>query len=150
MTYTRGLSLVSILVSLAIIASISFFILDVFTEYNARQSLLTDTAQVTSLLREARERTLTSDKRSQYGVYVSATGTELFRGGVYDSSLVEEKHLFSPSVMATTTFSGGASVVFERLTGEVLNAGTIVLYLRSATTTIRTISISPSGLIGAE
>ncbi len=140
----------SILVSLAIIASISFFILDVFTEYNARQSLLTDTAQVTSLLREARERTLTSDDRSQYGVHMTATGTELFKGGVYNSSFVEEVHLFSRSIMATTTFSTGTSVVFERLTGEALNTGTIVLYLRSATTTTRTISVSSSGLIGAE
>lgn len=142
-----GISVIELLIVVAIIVLVAILSWRAFISYGEQQSLLSETTEVVSLIREARERTIASDNRSQYGVRISGTSTALFRGGSYSTEGVEEVHVFTSRIMATTTPSLGTDVVFSRLTGEVVQAGDVILYLKNATTTKRTITITDAGLI---
>ena len=143
-----GFTLVELLISIAVIAIISGSIFLGYGAISRNAELKTSTFKVVDVLSLARTRTLASLGASNYGVHFEQTQYALFKGTTYNA--LDPDTIFYPlpsSVeIGTITLSGGAvDVVFERLTGETAQAGSVRLQLAADASKYRTISIIGSG-----
>lgn len=105
----------------------------------AREKILTELAR-------ARAKTLGSEANASYGIHFEETRVLMFKGALYSASDPENKETKLPPgvTIRTIALGGGSEVVFERLTGKALAAGTITLTAAGASQDI-TITIYSSG-----
>lgn len=145
----HGFTVIETLVVVAIIALTVTIIAISFSKLNASQALDKSATLITSTLDEARSLTLSSKDDSQYGVYLEASRIVLFRGTTYSSSdpanVITNLHPLV-GLRNITLSGGGTSVVFKRLTGDTLEAGTMEVFLNASPETFRTITISSTGI----
>ena len=147
---TRGVTVIELMMAIAIMTVIVAIVYLSFTKLNSSQALDKGTLLVTSVLDEARSKTLSSKNDAQYGVYFDDLKVVLFRGAVYSSSDPNNIETFLDrriGIKDIALSGGGSSTVFARLTGKASKSGTLKVYLRSATTTTKTINISGTGII---
>ena len=100
-------------------------------------------------MREARGQTLSSENSSQYGVHFTSSKITLFTGSSYivGTSTNQDFNLTSTDTILTITLTGGGNdIVFNRLTGETTQNGTVVVSSTLATTT-RTVTIYKTGVV---
>ena len=143
-------SMVEVVVMLAIVALAVSVVMVGFGKVNSKQALEGSALLVTSILNEARAMTLSSVEASQYGVYLSDSAVTLFIGSTYsagaDGNVVTSLNPLT-GISQVSLSGGGSSVVFNRLTGATAQPGSFRVYLRSATTTYRTVTINSTGVI---
>ena len=145
----RGVSLVELLVVIAILAILSVMTFQTFLKLNSTKAIETDAFRVLLELQEARSLTVSSKNAHQYGVHFATTSVTLFEGASFDSasSTNVTTALNSAVVVASTTFTGaGVDVIFQRLTGETSESGTVTLSLVAASSTSKTITIYKTGV----
>ncbi len=145
----KGFSLLEIVIVLTILTIISFIVVTVFSSFNSAQGLEKDTQSIMAYLDEAKSKTLSSRDASQHGVHFASTTVTLFRGSVYNPADAENRifNLNSTVVIRGTALTGGGSdVVFNRLTGETSQYGTITVFSNRASTT-RTVTIYKTGSV---
>lgn len=147
-----GMTLIEILVVVAIaviltgIATLSFY------NFHSGQSLPNTVDEVTSLLNEARSRTLSGDSGLQYGVHIQSTSTILFSGAAYSSTSTTNKIILNDSmvVIASTTLQGGGTdIIFNKLTGETNQYGTFIIKNSATAVGQKTITVSKTGLVSS-
>jgi len=146
----RGFTLVEILISIAVLIVISFGIFRVFNSFDENQALQKDAAKVISVLEKARQQTLFSRDSSQYGVHFNINQVVLFKGDFYSSSDEDNVRttLHSKVNISSKNLSGGGDeVVFERLSGETNQGGTITLQNRLDASKAIVVTIEGTGLI---
>lgn len=146
---SQGLTLAEILIALAIISIISALMLGAFASYRGNQGLSKDTEMVVEVLRQARVQTLVSKNASPYGVHFATSSIVLFAGTSYSPGLSSNVtfELMSPrAAISTSLLGGGSDVVFDRLTGETSQSGSVTLSSSAASTT-KTIVIYKTGTI---
>lgn len=105
---------------------------------------------VTSVLDDARVRTLAATDDTRYGVHFASSSVTLFSGDTYAAGGAgnEVTTLSSGVAIASIALSdGGEEVLFKRLTGEVEQTGTIVVELAADPSQTKTILIEETGLI---
>lgn len=109
------------------------------------------TARVAALVSEARSKTLAGENDSAYGVHFELDRAVLFRAPSYQAGSTNNKTEILPSriIISTVNFSN-SEVVFKRLTGAALGAGSLTLSLRGDPSVSRTISINALGTIENE
>ena len=137
-----GLSIVEFLVILSIIFLLSALVLNTFIDLRKYQSLKKDTEIIVEVLNQARSQTISSLGSTQYGVHMASSKVTLFSGSSYDPASTTNKDypLSSTDTILTITLAGGGSdVIFQRLSGETLQDGTIVI---SSPTTSKTESVT--------
>lgn len=149
----KGLTLVEILVLLAIVGGMAAMVWHIFPGSRNRRALESGVRLVSSVIEEARSLTLSAKNDSAYGVHFDTNQVVLFVGPTYTAGAAT--NVVSPlpgltSIRNVTLAGGGSNVVFKRLTGETLNAGTLEVYLLPVTTTARTITISQTGVVGGD
>ena len=145
----KGFNLVELLIIIAVLSLIAFGSVSVFINFRNQQGLDKDTETIVEILQQARSQTLTSQNDSQYGVHISATKITLFTGSSYSSSDLSNKDYpltLSDTVLNVSLSGGGNEVIFQRLSGETSQSGTITL-ASSATGESKTIKIYKTGLI---
>lgn len=142
-----GFTLIEILVVVFILVVISTISVQAFNRYKERQNIDVNTQIVAEALKEARDQTLDSLDSSSYGVHVSSSTAIVFKGSVYSplDPSNENRNLLPPVIVASTTLSG-TDIVFERLTGETLNPGSIFIGVPGKDL-LKEIVIEPTGLI---
>ena len=130
----------------ALVGTITFYF---FAGFSKKATLEKDTAALTALINNAKVLSFASKNTSVFGIRLENDKAVLFRGASYVPGGEDEKvvvfannvYLYSHSLNG-----GGSEIIFDRLTGNTSNYGTIVLSLtdHSASTTI---TILPTGVI---
>lgn len=147
--FERGFTLVELLIVMAIMAVLTTIVFSSFLSFRDSQALSKDTDNIVSMLRQAREQTLSSKNSSVYGVHFSATSTTLFVGNTYSISTTTNKTFVlngSDSILTVSLNGGGSDTVFRRLSGETSQNGTVTISSPRLTNT-KTITIHKTGLV---
>ena len=150
----KGISIVEILVVVSIIAIISAIVVPNLSEFHNQQVIKNTAEDVISLLNEARNSTISSKDSNTYGVQFQSDRAILFAGSSFSDSPSNKQINFDSSVtipaIGGISLNGGESnVVFDRITGDTANYGTIIIELISDNTQQKIINISKIGIIGS-
>ncbi len=143
-----GFTLFEIVIVIGIIVLVSALLLFPLSSFRVEAILDGAAEETLALLHEARERTVSSDGASRYGVYFESNQVTLFKGASFPGAGdANNKVIFLNSRLALSTSAGLASgAIFERLTGALANGGTVTISLISDNTKQRVIEISAAGL----
>ena len=148
LSFKSGFTLVELLVSLAIMLVLAVIVFNTFTTFRRNQALNMDTDIVVEVLRQARNQTLSSKNSSVYGVHFASQKITLFVGASYvENNSTNQDFVLSSSdtVLTTSLAPSGSDVVFNRLTGETVNFGTVVVSSTGISKT-KTVTIYKTGL----
>lgn len=147
----KGFSLIEIIVSIAALALVLSAGWFSFASYAARQELQSGVARVAALITEARSKTLAGENSSAYGVHFESDRAVLFRAPTYVSGNPDNKTELMPRriIISTISFSGN-EVVFKRLTGAAVSAGSVALSVRGNASVSKIVSVSATGTIEGE
>lgn len=146
-----GITLLEILIALGILAFIGVITFNVFSNFRHTSALNSATEEGVSLLVEARSQTLSSQNAMQYGVHFESGRMVLFQGSSYVSGDPANQVVPLPAGVEISTISlggGGSEVVFQRLTGQTSNFGTVTFRSTSDPTKTRIINIQQAGAVG--
>lgn len=144
--YIRGLTLVELLIVMAIIAIVASAIMSGFMSYGVAQELQVVKAESTTLVREARQRTIASETDTQFGVHVATSTITVFEGANFTTGVVRSEFTSQGTLFASTFSDGSNEIVFSRLTGLPSATGTIMLTQTRSNDTI-TLEILDNGMI---
>jgi prepilin-type N-terminal cleavage/methylation domain-containing protein len=147
----KGFSVIEILVVVAIIAIISGIVLTSFSSLNKNQALLTETDTILSMLDRARNRSVSSESATEYGLHFASSSVVLFVGKTYPagSSTNETENINSRLTVSSINLTGGASdLYFKRISGKASATGTVVLSIAGGGQS-KTITIYNTGLSDA-
>jgi len=147
----RGFTLIEIIVVISIAMLVTVIAYTSFSNLNRSQALDKELLSVVSILNEARSLTLSSKNDSQYGVHFEVDKVVLFTGSVYTSGASTNISTnLNPAVSITAiALGGGSDVVFQRLSGNANQTGTVTLTLKASPGTSRTVTIFATGIIEA-
>jgi prepilin-type N-terminal cleavage/methylation domain-containing protein len=142
-----GFTLLELLIVIAIGVIVAGFIFTAFVDYGNEQSFRATVVEMVAITKEARQKTLSAETTTQFGVHFASSSLVVFEGGSYDPASSSNKiYNFSNVSLTPELSSGGSEVVFARLSGEASATGTIeILNHRSNSTT--SILIRGSGLV---
>ena len=147
----QGFTVLEILFALSILTLAVTIITLSFSKLNSSQALDKSADLVVSILNEARALTLSSKGDSQYGIYFDASQVVLFKGATYSSidpsNVITELNSLV-GLRNITLSGGGASVVFERLTGNADKTGTVEVFLKTSPGIFKTVTINGTGIVG--
>ena len=148
----KGISIIEILVVISLIILIASIVIPNLSEFKKQQALKNTTEDIVSLLNEARNSTISSKNSTTYGVHFEEDSATLFPGVSFADNVNNKQIDFDTSTIISTDDGinlegGGDDIVFERLTGNVANYGTIIVQLASDTTKTKTISVSSIGVV---
>ena len=149
----RGFTLIEILIVISIFAALAVIGITSLSSFRDTVELNALTEDSASLLIDARSRTLSSKEQSQYGVHFESDKMILFQGASFSSSdpLNEETAIpSSVEIVDILLTGGGVDIIFERLTGETMQNGTITVRLKSDISRTRTITIISTGVVRIE
>ena len=138
-----------VLVVVAIMGILATFVVIAYSKFNSMQALDKNMALVSSVLNQARSLTLASKDNTQYGVHFDADQIVLFAGSSYSESNPDNNAIaLSVSVAVSASFLGGGSdVIFQRLTGETEQSGTVTLSLVSSPASVKSLTVFETGII---
>lgn len=140
----KGFTLVELVIILAILLLLFAIVGSLSSNTLPKSQLLSSAETVVQTLRRAQALSIAGKHDSLWGVYLTASDITLFAGSSYATRNTEhdQREVFPAGI----TVSGISEVVFEAITGETSNPGTIML-VADATGQTSTITIYASGLI---
>ena len=144
----RGFTLIEIITVIAILVILLLLTVSVFGRFKERQAIDVNAQIVAEALREARDKTLDSLDASAYGVHLASTTVTVFKGATYSPSDPEnqERILASPVIVSSSTISG-VDILFERLTGETSDSGSIFVGVEGKSSPLKEIVVESTGLV---
>jgi prepilin-type N-terminal cleavage/methylation domain-containing protein len=145
----RGLSVVELLVVIGILSLLSVLTFETFNKLNSTKAIETDALRILLELQEARSLTVSSKNADQYGVHFASSSITLFEGASFvsgSSTNITSKLNRAVIISSTTLSGGGLDVIFQRLTGETSQSGTVTLSLVASSSVSKTITIYKTGL----
>ncbi len=128
---SRGLSLVEIIFSIAILAVLAITSIIWFMNYQRQTELNSASKTVMDILRDAQFRSISGKDFKKWGVYFDASGEKIVlfcdEGSGYDSAVVKEENYLSGFVKITNvSLNGeGKEILFDKIRGETSQYGTI-------------------------
>ena len=124
----KGFTLIELLIVIAIIGIITSIVTLSFLEQTKTRSIQGEALSVLAILDQARSLAMSSKENTDFGVNISTSTLTLFKGSSYnqnDSSNSNESVAGGIELVNISLNGGGSQIVFERLTGQTLNYGTI-------------------------
>lgn len=145
--YKNGFTLIELLVVVVIVGLLITATVTSLIEYRDVQVAKASVAEVVSVIKETRQKTVAAETATQFGVHVASSSLTVFEGSVYDVSNSTNEIFSIPGMSLFAQLSDGSNtLIFTRLTGEPSATGTIDIgYSRLNSTT--TITIREAGLI---
>lgn len=124
------------------------FIFSSFVDYGRYQALKAEANNLKLTITETRQKTLSAETTSRYGIYFATSSVVVFEGNNYTGNNPTNATTSFSGYTITTNFPGTTSkqIVFTRLTGEPSATGTVSI-VQNQTNTTSTINIGASGLI---
>lgn len=155
MKKNKGITLLEIMVVIAIIAIIALITVPNLSKFKRQQALKNTTEDIVSLLNEAKNSTISSKNSSVYGVHLDENQAVFFLGESYTNTPSKKEINFDSLVKISkddglNLNSGGDDIIFDRLTGNTSNYGTIRLELTGDSTQTKTITVSSIGTISVD
>ncbi len=143
----EGFSLLEVLIAISIMAGLAALATVSYRPFAHSIDLQTATQQLLTTIHQARDRTLSSEGASNYGVHFASDQYVLFKGAVYNAGAADNEVNALPPKLAIYDISlgGGSDVVFDRLAGTTVSAGSVSLRLVNTPEQSTTISILPTG-----
>ena len=144
-----GFTILELAIVIAIMATLSAIIISTFISFRKNQALEKDTEIVVQVLEQARNQTLSSKNSSVYGVHFTAPKITLFKGSSYvaNDSNNQDFVLSSTDTILTISLTGaGVDVIFNRLTGETSQDGTVTVSSPGLSRT-KTVTIYKTGVV---
>ena len=142
------IELVAVIVIFVILGAAAIFGLRLFQNKNRVDAAA---QEIVAALRLAQNKTLASEGNSSYGVHFESDRFILFSGTSYIAGAPgNSEHLLDSWLVISginLNSSGITAVVFERLTGNTANAGSITVSLANDALEYETIYIDGSGVI---
>jgi len=145
----KGLTLVEVLVVIGVMALIVGIVFGSFNSFRGTKSVSIDAETVVEILRQARNETLSSKNAGAYGVKFATSTMTIFLAPTYVAGTATNRDftLSSPKTVLTLSLTGGGStIVFNKLTGETSQNGTIAVSSSVASST-KTVTIYKTGLV---
>jgi len=150
MTSSRaGFSVIEIVIVLAIMTLLLGMGLNTFITYRKTQAFQKDTETVVEILNQARAQTMASKNATQYGVHFATSTVTLFAGSSYNASSSSNSSfpLTSTDIILNITLAGGGNdVLFQRLSGETSQNGSVVIDVPALSQT-KTVTIYKTGVV---
>ena len=146
----KGLTLIEILISIAIISLLGTTVLLSFSGYRQRQVLESSARSLAATLRDANKKAINQDQGKEWGVHFerALSGRDfyaIFNGPVY---LTPVQIVYLPSNLRfIDPASGSKEIIFEKLTGLPSMATNIVIALTSNVAVSQTVTIDGVGKI---
>jgi prepilin-type N-terminal cleavage/methylation domain-containing protein len=150
-----GFTAVEMIVTVSIIAIVCAIALPSLSKFHNQQVLQNTTEDIVTTLNEARNNTISSKNSNTYGVHFETNRILLFTGTTYVSNdpanvpTVFDTAAVIPVTGGINLYGGGSDVVFDRITGDTTEYGTIIVRLSIDATQQKTISISKIGVISS-
>lgn len=148
-TLYAGFTLMEALITIAIIGIVTAASVSSLSGFNAEQALRAETERIVSLLGKARAQTLAAKDGAAYGVHFEERKAVLFRGSAYSAlhAANQPQALNSSVKIASISLAGGgAEVVFQKLTGDTEQSGTVRLSRISDAAASSTVTIAATGV----
>jgi prepilin-type N-terminal cleavage/methylation domain-containing protein len=145
----KGFTLIELLIGLSILSILTAIIFTTFVSFKKNQALEKDTEAIVEILQQARSQTLSSQNSSQYGIHFAAPKITLFAGSVYSAGDASNQDFVLSStdtILSINIVGGGSETIFNRLTGETNQNGTIIVSSGDISKT-KTITIYKTGLV---
>lgn len=149
----RGFTILEVLIAITILGIVSLIAILSFSGFRSGIAINTETEDILSILEEARILTTSSYLDSQYGVHFESNRLVLFKGTLFTEPNADNvvKNMQSNVTISSINLNGGGDdVLFERITGNTNEYGTVVLQNISNASTTRTINIYNNGIIDIE
>lgn len=149
MLQKSGFTLIEFLVTITILVLATGLVLPSFNFFRKQSSLDGAAQEITSALRLAQNQTTASENSSSFGIYFETNKFTVFKGGTFSPSSPDNKvHLLSPSLTISEIDLGGTNfVVFDRLTGDTANYGSVKIEQVNDNTKNKTVFIDASGIV---
>jgi len=154
MKTNSGTSFIEMMMIVAILVILVSIAIPVFVFFQRRLEFNINTEEVINILRIARNKALASEGPSQYGVYFDNVSSPnqyiLFKGESFalrDDSFDEINNLSDNIEVYDIDLNGGNEIVFDRVTGNTSQPGSVSLRLRTDLAKTKTIYIEGSGYV---
>lgn len=143
----RGFNLVEIILVISILSILVGIGMIGMLDYVNYQRLQADVVEVSSQIKETRQRSLSADNDTNYGVHFETDSITVFSGDTYNVSAPDNTVTSFYGVTLSTNLSlGDTDVVFSRLQGIPSATGTITITSDRLNSTA-TITITGTGLV---
>lgn len=143
---SKGFTAIEMLITVAIIGVLSTVILYPLSSQRTVRTLDGAKLKTLSALERARSLTLASKNSLQYGVYFATSTIAVFSGSTYSQGAVVETAPVPTGVeIVSINFAGGREVLFDRLTAETSDVGSLKLRL-IGTNSSTTVSVYQTGI----
>ncbi|QQG45581.1 MAG: type II secretion system protein [Candidatus Sungiibacteriota bacterium] len=141
----RGITLLEVVVSVAILALLGAVSLVSFTNSRRVRDLTTAGGNVLSILRFAQARALGGEDNSPWGVKLEQNQFTLFRGASFSGSTLTEVHALPSGIEVANIVlaGGGQEIVFKKISGATDQSGGFDL--RTASVSANTFSVTVEG-----
>ena len=147
--HKKGFTVLEVLIVIAIVGILTVIVVTGFQKFNRVESVNRDTETVLETLRSARDQTVASKNELQYGVHFGTQSITLFSGTSYSSGAAGNQvyPLHSgDTILSTVITGGGSNVIFQRLTGQTADYGTVTISSMAASSSNNVI-IYDTGLV---
>ena len=146
----RGFTLVEIIIAIGIIVTLASIVALNLGTFRETQGISNASDEIIALVNQARSRTLAADGGTNYGVHFDTQDAVLFAGSSYTPDTTGNITVtLDPSVEIDSVdlAGGGQDVVFDMLTGETEEYGTIAVRRLPDTVGEKTLTIEKTGAI---
>lgn len=148
----KGYTVVEFIVVLAVVILLFTIFIPLFKNFSTKQELNNETEKIISVLRSAQGKTLASEDLEQWGVYFDINSNPhryiLFKGSDYVSRdpLLDEIYNLTQNIQISSIDIGGdTEIIFNRLTGEPNQIGSLTLELVGGSVQSAIIYINQAG-----
>ena len=147
--YSRGVTLIELLIALSVMALISSVILASFSEFRGRQTLDSSVEVVLAEFSAAHLDTISSKNDDIYGINLKSREVIYFKGSPYPGDNDPgNTHYILPAPIEIANISlngGGSSIFYKRLTGATDNYGSFDVRVIAKPTVKSTVTINQTG-----
>lgn len=151
--YKSAFSVIEIVVIIAIGLILATITVSAFTGMRSRQALNATVEIISSTIQNSQAKTLASKKSKNYGVRFETNRLVMFEGGAFTEPNTANKEIKFSNLAEISIISlngGGQNMVFERLTGETNQYGSITIRLKNNMSETKTITIEKTGSVSIQ
>lgn len=141
-----GFTFVEVLVVIALLIGITGLAIPFYQSFQVGSQLDNTTQELNQTLRRAQAKAMAAEDFSAFGVHFETGSFTIFKGVSYIPGDIMNEVILYPSVI-TITPAIGSDAVFSSVSGETVNAGTIIITATNGAS--RTIIINDLGVIDA-